>query len=937
MTPTTKRMVSAWTFVACVGLLAVSAAARAEDELFGQNRPHAAPSAWRSTETARFRILFPDAAEALASETLRLAEAAAADIGGRVGVQLKKRSTWVVFPSRDAMAKSNVPRDDLEEGLRAWTPLVRRRHVIIFNGSRTELARDVAHGVAHALQTQVLFPSGGWSVVGMAPLFHAPDWFLEGMALYLSGAPGAEQEIDLRGASLANRLLSLEELADFNDVPDLGLAYMEAHSIAGYIAEEFGEAALGRLLVAVASHPRNDMDAALSEVLDIDLHTLNRRWQRYAKKRYWPLIREKESPEGVARELRIPVQGHAADATWAASGEVLATLVRAYDRDEVWLVSARTGALLSRATRRVRGAYDSIVARGRAVAWAWESDLLAFVARRGVGLRLLLVDVITGDLAHEVDLPFHDAFSVTVSADAGTVVLVGVTDGQADLYAYTPATRTWRRVTNDPHLDADPMLDATGSRLLYVSERGGQTRLIRTSVTGADAEEVLLGGAGGVHDPQWADDGDGVVFTADWTGSRDVYMYPTPDGRARRLTNLISGAGTPALAPDGESMSFSASQGGRQAVFVLPMSGAEREPTDLPTQALASEPAAYPRESTDARDVGRGLILDDVRFAFHTPADGVPRAAMEATATSWTGNARMRLVVSPTPSDIPGMRLNAAWLRGRADLSMDAQSRAVFHRDASGSRVTEREREIRATAAYPLSVRRRLVFSAAATHTPLEYRYAGVAADPEQAIVAEASVALVHDTVAVSTRLGPVSGSRYRLELSRAVGRDGVAAMTFGADARRYARLSAGTLLALRLTASRSDGDTPQLSYLGGHTSLRATDFEGLSGSRAALASVELRVPLLNELRLAWPIHAGIRSVRGVLFAEAGMAWHKGDRPRIARRTDDGLMLQDLVYEFGFGARARIVGLRLRWDLARGYDFVTASRWRSTFRVDRDF
>ncbi|MBT5713251.1 BamA/TamA family outer membrane protein, partial [Candidatus Poribacteria bacterium] len=576
----------------------------------------------------------------------------------------------------------------------------------------------------------------------------------------------------------------------------------------------------------------------------------------------------------------------------------------------------------------------------RAVAWAWESDLLAFVGRRGVGLRLLMVDVITGDLAHDVDLPFHDAFSVTVSADGDTVALVGVTDGQADLYAYAPASEEWRRVTNDPHLDADPMLDPTGSRILYVSERGGQTRLIRTSVGGSDAEEVLLDGAGGIHDPQWADDSDGVIFTADWTGSRDVYLYPTPDGRARRLTNLISGAGTPALAPDGESMSFSASQGGRQTVFVLPMSGAEREPTDLPGQVLAVEPDAPRAERADARDVGRGLILDDVRFAFHTPADGVPRAAIEATATSWTGNARMRLSVSPTPSDVPGARLSAEWLRGRADFSLDAMSRAVFHRDALGARATEREEDVRAAAAYPLSVRRRLVLSAAATRAPLTYRYAGVAtesASDDPTIAGVVAVALVHDTVAVSTRLGPVTGSRYRIEVSRALGGDDVDSLSFTADARKYARLGSSTVFAMRLMGSRSDGDTPKLFYLGGHTSLRASEFEALSGARAMLASVELRVPLLNELRLAWPIEAGIRGVRGVLFAETGMAWNEGDKPRIARRTDDGLRLQDLIYEFGFGARARVLGLRLRWDMARGYDFVYASGWRSTFRVDSDF
>ena len=610
------RAAVTWVVVTCCALLARTASALPSDELFGQNRPHAAAANWRALETPRFRVLFPDSSSALAAETLRLAEAAAKDIGGRFGTPLTKQSTWVVFPSRDAMAKSNVPLDDLEEGLRAWTPLVRRRQMIVFNGSRTELARDVAHAVTHALQTEILFPSGGWAVVGRGPLFHAPDWFLEGTALYFSGAPNATEDIDLRGASLANSLLSLEGLQDFNDVPDLGLAFMQAHSIVGYIADEFGEPSLGQLLTAVASHPTNDMDNALTDVLGIDLRTLNRRWQRYAKKRYWPLIREKESPEAVARTLHIPVAGHAGDPVWSATGEALAVLTQTYDHDDVWIVSARTGAPLSRVTRRVRDRYDAIVSRGRALAWATGPDHLAFLARHGSDLRLVAVDVITGELAHEIELPFQDAFSLTTSQDGETLVMVGVTDGQADLYAYGPTAGEWQRLTNDTHLDADPMLNADGTELLYVSEREGGTQVVHLTLDRTRAEETPLGGAGGIHDPQWAPDGGDLYVTADWTGSRDVYRVAGSDARITRLTNLISGANTPTLSPDGEALAFSAGRGGRETVFVLSMSSAEREPTQAPPRAERLEAPVIASGGGESSGVPADLLLDDVQFVF---------------------------------------------------------------------------------------------------------------------------------------------------------------------------------------------------------------------------------------------------------------------------------------------------------------------------------
>jgi outer membrane protein assembly factor BamA len=134
-----------------------------------------------------------------------------------------------------------------------------------------------------------------------------------------------------------------------------------------------------------------------------------------------------------------------------------------------------------------------------------------------------------------------------------------------------------------------------------------------------------------------------------------------------------------------------------------------------------------------------------------------------------------------------------------------------------------------------------------------------------------------------------------------------------------------------------SNGTTPERLYLGGHTSLRGSEYEAVDGSRLGFASAELRVPLVNEIRLAWPVRRSLTRVSGVLFTDSGIAWDKGASPQIGRRTEQGYELADLLLQYGFGLRARIIGLHLRWDLARGYDLRRSTEWRSHFRVDHDF
>ena len=182
-----------------------------------------------------------------------------------------------------------------------------------------------------------------------------------------------------------------------------------------------------------------------------------------------------------------------------------------------------------------------------------------------------------------------------------------------------------------------------------------------------------------------------------------------------------------------------------------------------------------------------------------------------------------------------------------------------------------------------------------------------------------------------------MTGTGYRLDATGTVGEGNVRALSLSVDARRYFRLGARTVFAARFMLAGSNGPTPERFYLGGHTSLRASEFEAVHGSRVGLASAELRVPLVNEIRTGWPIRTTMRGVRGVLFADVGIAWDKDASPVIGRDTEQGYELVDLIQQYGFGLRARIIGLQLRWDLARGYNFVRSTEWRSLVRVDHDF
>jgi Tol biopolymer transport system component len=185
--------------------------------------------------------------------------------------------------------------------------------------------------------------------------------------------------------------------------------------------------------------------------------------------------------------------------------------------------------------------------------------------------------------------------------------------------------------------------------------------------------------------------------------------------------------------------------------------------------------------------------------------------------------------------------------------------------------------------------------------------------------MAQASLALVYDN-SLFGGTSPVLGQRYRVELGSNLG--GLNYFEGLADFRKYLMPVSPFTLAFRLThfgRYGPDAEEPVLSdlYVGSQTLMRGYDYNSftaqecasssaddqvscpvqdqLFGSRVAVASAELRFPLMRVLGLGNTL-LGI-PVEGLFFGDAGVAWESNNELWIA----DGDRTP--VYSAGAGLR----------------------------------
>ncbi|MEZ4648743.1 MAG: BamA/TamA family outer membrane protein [Candidatus Eisenbacteria bacterium] len=168
---------------------------------------------------------------------------------------------------------------------------------------------------------------------------------------------------------------------------------------------------------------------------------------------------------------------------------------------------------------------------------------------------------------------------------------------------------------------------------------------------------------------------------------------------------------------------------------------------------------------------------------------------------------------------------------------------------------------------------------------------------------------------------GPISGGRDRISFDVAVG--DLEYRTWLGDVRRYYNVRQRYALALRGIAATSDGRDPQYFRIGGPYTVRGYDYGEFRGTKIAMANVEFRFPLIEQLRLGWPLPLALQGVRGAIFFDVGGAWDETSAFKPAESHSGSFRLRDLRASYGLSTSMNVGFTVLKWDLAWKTDLFT--------------
>ncbi|UCH82877.1 MAG: PD40 domain-containing protein, partial [Candidatus Latescibacterota bacterium] len=717
---------------------------------------------------------------------------------------------------------------------------------------------------------------------------YPPLWFVEGLAVFIAcNEADSRCHMFVRDALLHNQL---PDLANLWRIEGSFLMYKQGEAIVRYIAQNFGDEALTKILENW--WVSEDFPLVLKRTINMDLMELNDAFFMSLKRRYYPSILYSNFAPDIGQQLTQPRSFHSRPtaarepdgdiSVYALGAEDGVISVVRFSKDDKGRLKRK---VLIEGSRSVD--FESIPAfRSKMEV---KGDTLLFVSKRHDKDAVYLWTLKKKHPLEKLTFPDLSVISSpTLSPDGSRVVFSAIDrTGQMDLFIYNLITEQLDRLTNDAYAEQDPDYHPYEDRVVFASDRcrnaTGQAQGIYMVDVRNRRLTPLTCGAGKDAYPEWAPDGGGFLFSSDRDGVFNIYFYNMDSQKIVKQTSVIGGVTMPSFLPDQSGFVASAYFKGEYQIFEFPI----KEGEGLSEQILAADDLpdepnwkkkpqqemAYKTEDYKMKlgmdFAGAGVAID--------PNFGSLGNGGQVVLTDILGNHQFYMFVANSSEGVDNFfsRLNVGVnyvnLTRRLHYSLGVFHLNSFVRDAYATYRAERRYGVSTGLSYPFSRFTRVDGSLVVRMIERQLGFA------ENLPVNRSFVATAFFSHVVDKTLwtigGPLKGWRYYVTVGHTFDfrNRGFENTSLHFDVRKYFKITDRIILAERFLTRNSFGSDFEIFYLGGPWDFRGYEFREFFGRTTFLLNNELRFPLIDRFALGLPFGTiETPMLRGSLFFDVG-------------------------------------------------------------------
>jgi Tol biopolymer transport system component len=434
------------TYMVLMLLSSASFAQNSQDQ-FGKSRIQYKKLKWQYISSINFDIYYSEGGKDLAVNVARYAESDFARITEILGFSPYSKIKIILYNSVSDLRQSNIALEDPNYMAGGQTNFVKSKLEIAFQGTQTQIKKDISFGIAHLLINTMMYGGSLREIVQSSYLLSLPDWYLNGAAAYVAEGWSIEMDNFMRDAFL-NRHVSKPEAFSGEH------ATLAGQSVWNFIVQKYGMQNMTSILHLTQSY-RNEK-SGIESVIGIPYHLFAKEWKEYYTNMAHQVLLTysmplKESRLGKNKSKEYDYQ----NLSFSPDGKYLS-----YSRNFKGKYAVMLCDLEKNRSRKIYKAGYKVVNQvvdPHLPLTDWQDkNIFSLLIQRRDKVYLRVYDFEDRTRSKTLLKNIKQVFSYDISRDNRRMVISAGEKGQSDIFIYDLNTNSLTRVTNDLFDDLNP-------------------------------------------------------------------------------------------------------------------------------------------------------------------------------------------------------------------------------------------------------------------------------------------------------------------------------------------------------------------------------------------------------------------------------------------------------------------------------------------------
>lgn len=515
-----------------------------EAQYFGRNKPRYRSFDFKVASTQHFDIHHYMKNPAMVDYLSRVSEQWYINHRNIFKKDILFKNPIIIYNNHAEFQQTNAISGSIGIGTGGVTEAMKNRVVLPVAFSLQSTHHVLVHEMVHAFQYNNIINGDSTSLQNLANL---PLWMVEGMAEYLSlGRKDPFTSMWMRDAILNNNLPEISKMDDYRYFP-----YRYGQSLMAFLGGYYGDDRINTMFMSTAKY---GLEPGFVDAFRHDSKTISNMWHNALKTHYGPALDgKKEKPQG--KKLLSEENSGSVNVSPALSPNgkyVIYLSEKDLFNMDLFLADANTGKVLNRVTSLGQsGDLDYMNVMESSGGWSPNSKDFVFVGIKKGRNVLVIKDADTGKTLNTITVSNLEAFSNPVfHPDGKEIVVIGLKEGQVDLYSINIRSKKAIQITNDIYSEAMPSFSSDGSKLVFCYDKASVDNGRNDGRYTFDIAEMdypagtikiydFFRGADNLN-PVF-DYQDNLYFVSERDGMRNMYKYDRSSGAVYQMTDLLTG------------------------------------------------------------------------------------------------------------------------------------------------------------------------------------------------------------------------------------------------------------------------------------------------------------------------------------------------------------------------------------------------------------